>query len=301
MAPVVDLALRSVLGIWLSMIWRPQVCIGETFTDLTRGARSEPLFSSNWADPRGLIIAAILHRQIRSDIERKILSNEWQPGYRIPFEHELMIQYGCSRMTVSKALSSLAADGFLTRHRKRGTFVTYPDSHNASLRLPDLRAAVLESGRPYFYRLLSMVRRPISPDDTSLMQFARPGELLELETLHLADHRPFAWERRQINLSSVPEAASVDFTKVPPSVWLLTHVPWNNAEHQIGAMAADPDLAAKLEISPGSACLSLERRTWSGKGAITHALQIFPADQMQLKAKFLIGPSDGEARQHKTE
>ncbi|WP_296253579.1 GntR family transcriptional regulator, partial [uncultured Stenotrophomonas sp.] len=52
--------------------------------------------------------APTLNHRIRSDIEGRILSGEWEPGFRIPFEHELMEQYGCSRMTVNKVLTALA-------------------------------------------------------------------------------------------------------------------------------------------------------------------------------------------------
>src|SRR5438046_6845438 len=31
-----------------------------------------------------------LYKQIRLDIEQRILTGEWPPGHRIPFEHELM-------------------------------------------------------------------------------------------------------------------------------------------------------------------------------------------------------------------
>ena len=41
-----------------------------------------------------------LYKQIRLDIERRILTGEWPPGHRIPFEHELMAR-----------LSLLANDG----------------------------------------------------------------------------------------------------------------------------------------------------------------------------------------------
>ena len=37
-----------------------------------------------------------LYKQIRLDIERRILTGEWPPGHRIPFEHQLMTRYGCS-------------------------------------------------------------------------------------------------------------------------------------------------------------------------------------------------------------
>ena len=52
-----------------------------------------------------------LHARIRAEIEARILSGEWPPGYRIPPETELVATYGCSRMTVNKAMSSLAAEG----------------------------------------------------------------------------------------------------------------------------------------------------------------------------------------------
>ncbi len=59
-----------------------------------------------------------LYKQIRLDIERRILTGEWPPGHRIPFEHELMARYRCSRMTVSKALSELAQADLIERRRK---------------------------------------------------------------------------------------------------------------------------------------------------------------------------------------
>ena len=52
-----------------------------------------------------------LHRRILEDVEGKILSGEWPPGHRIPFEHELTEQYQCSRMTVNKAITELVKRG----------------------------------------------------------------------------------------------------------------------------------------------------------------------------------------------
>src|SRR3712207_5211640 len=78
-----------------------------------------------------------LHQRIRDDIEARIMSGEWPPGYRIPFEHELMAEYGCSRMTVNKVLSTLAANGLITRRRRAGTVVAEPSSQQAVLQIQD--------------------------------------------------------------------------------------------------------------------------------------------------------------------
>ena len=74
-----------------------------------------------------------LYKQIRLDIERRILTGEWPPGHRIPFEHQLMTRYGCSRMTVSKALSELAQADLIERRRRAGTFVRRPKFLSAVL------------------------------------------------------------------------------------------------------------------------------------------------------------------------
>ena len=83
-----------------------------------------------------------LYKQIRLDIERRILSGEWPPGHRIPFEHELMAGYRCSRMTVSKALSELAQADLIERRRRAGTFVRRPKFLSAVLTISDIRAEI---------------------------------------------------------------------------------------------------------------------------------------------------------------
>ena len=233
--------------------------------------------------------AITLHQQIRQDIEQKILRNEWQPGFRIPFEHELMVQYGCSRMTVNKAIASLADAGFLVRRRRQGTFVTHPDGHVANLQIPDLGKAVHDAGRAYAYRALTCERRAATAAEQTLFAGDDPIEIIHVVSLHLADGRPFALEDRQISLAAAPEAAHVDFAETPPGAWLLAHVPWTNADHVICAVAAAADEARLLDIAAGAPCLKLERRTWSAGGTITHARQIYPAGNLTLRAQFIIG------------
>jgi GntR family transcriptional regulator, histidine utilization repressor len=102
----------------------------------------------------------------------------------------------------------------------------------------------------------------------------------------MAGGRPFCLERRLINLVTVPEAALVEFNDVSPSQWLLRQIPWTSAEHRIHAAAASSDDAAVLEIAEGTACLVVERRTWSGSGPVTHVRLTYPGDRHALVANF---------------
>jgi GntR family histidine utilization transcriptional repressor len=83
-----------------------------------------------------------LYKQIRLDIERRILTGEWPPGHRIPFEHQLMKRYGCSRMTVNKALSELAQADLIERRRRAGPYVSRPTIQSAVLSNPHNTAQI---------------------------------------------------------------------------------------------------------------------------------------------------------------
>ena len=64
------------------------------------------------------------HEDIAQELRRRILTVQYGPGQRIPPERELIEEFGCSRMTVAKAMAPLVADGLIERHPGRGTFVT---------------------------------------------------------------------------------------------------------------------------------------------------------------------------------
>lgn len=227
-----------------------------------------------------------LHERIRSDIEAAILSGELRPGARLPVEHELMHQYGCARMTVSKALSALASVGLIDRRKRAGSFVARPKVHSMVLDIPDLEQEILQRGQIYRYQLLRRdVRLPdqTAADETAL---AGQGELLLIEGVHHADEVPLALETRLVSLSAVPEMAGLTLEGTSPGAWLLKHVPWTEAETRIAAVAADRATASCLHVAAGSPCLFVERRTWRGSEGITLVRQYFVGPAYDLIARF---------------
>jgi GntR family histidine utilization transcriptional repressor len=227
-----------------------------------------------------------LHQRIRSDIERRILSGEWNPGYRIPFEHELMAEYDCARMTVSKALSALTDAGLIERHRRAGSFVRQPAAQSAVVSIPDIQAEIEGRGQTYRYELLSMRRRRASKQDRKRIAAAAGATVLAVQCRHFSDGRPAALEDRLIVLAEVPEAENVDFRTESPGGWLLRHIPWHVAEHQISALNASEEIASLLSIDAGSACLVVDRQTWRVGIAVTAVRIWFPGDLQRLVARF---------------
>ena len=67
-----------------------------------------------------------LHHQVYLDLSSALDAGEWKPGDRLPPERELAERYGCSLITVRRALSELAREARIERTRGRGTFVLRP-------------------------------------------------------------------------------------------------------------------------------------------------------------------------------
>jgi GntR family histidine utilization transcriptional repressor len=226
-----------------------------------------------------------LHARIRGDIEERILSGEWSPGYRIPPEKDLMKRWGCSRMTVNKAVSALAAQGLVQRNRRAGTVVAHPKMQAPILNIPDLRAEADANGQTYAFQILTDELRP--PCCVHLgAEGHHLGRSRFVRSLHKVGGRPLMLEERHVFLDTVPTAESADFQNFSPSNWLVAHVPWTEAEHRISACASDTELSKTLQMPVGTACLSLERRTWREAETVTIARQTFRGDAVDLTAKF---------------
>ncbi|ASY67019.1 Histidine utilization repressor (plasmid) [Sinorhizobium sojae CCBAU 05684] len=227
-----------------------------------------------------------LHQKILSEVEGHILSGDWPPGHRIPFEHELTEQYGCSRMTVNKALSELVKRGLIERRRKSGSYVTFPQVQSAVMEIHDVKLEVESLGLDYAYRREGRAIRKTSAEDRERIDLPASSKLLEITCRHFAGGRPFCLEQRLINLSAVPEAEAEPFDTVAPGSWLLGQVPWSTAEHRIRAVAASRLAAQALDVAVGSPCLVIERRTWSGGAPVTSVRLTYPGDRHELVAEF---------------
>ena len=215
--------------------------------------------------------------RIRRDIEARIHLGEWKPGHRIPFEHELVAQYGCSRATVSKALGTLAKAGLIERRRKAGSFVARPQVQSAVLQIPDLPELIAERGGAYTWRL-GRCRTDVPDGDIAPALF--------VDGLHLVDGEPFSFEQRWVSIAAVPGIGEETFVGEPPGTWLLHHIPWSTATHRIRAVEASQAEAKALNIRPRAACLELWRTTWRDRIAVTRVRQVFKADHFELIATF---------------
>ena len=67
-----------------------------------------------------------LHHQVYLDLLGSLDAGRWLAGTQLPTERDLAAHYGCSLITVRRALDELVREGRIERTRGRGTFVLRP-------------------------------------------------------------------------------------------------------------------------------------------------------------------------------
>ena len=64
-----------------------------------------------------------IFEQLKGIIRAQIAEGQWKPGEKIHSERKLAQKLGVARLTVSRALNELSAEGILERRDSTGTFV----------------------------------------------------------------------------------------------------------------------------------------------------------------------------------
>jgi DNA-binding transcriptional regulator YhcF (GntR family) len=155
-----------------------------------------------------------IYFQLKTLLLEEILSGVYRPGERLPTEHEPMAIYGISRTPVARALSELAQDGVILRHRRRGTFVNphwehrHPNGRELRIVVPDgpwedmiraatpgVRANVARVNLPDLHQVLTQAVAEGRGPDLAVLdsvwvpEFAAAGFLRPLDELAPDWHR----------------------------------------------------------------------------------------------------------------
>ena len=212
---------------------------------------------------------SVSHSGIREDIRRRIVAGEWALGEQMPGEHDFALEYECARTTVNRALRALADEGIIERKRKGGTRVRPLPVHQAQLEIPLVREQVEAGGAEYTFEIVSRERRQPPPELRDALGLSATDQGAYLETLHRSSGKPFAFERRWVNLDSVPQFEDADLSAFSANEWLVRTMPFTNGEVSLSAVAADRETANALCVGAGTPLFQLARTTWLDGKSIT--------------------------------
>jgi len=221
------------------------------------------------------------HHNVRKALRERIESGEWELGALIPGEIALAEEYGCARTTINRALQNLAESGLVVRKRKGGTRVCKMPVRHAKFEIPIVREQVEATGAKYSHQLIQQQKIVPPMSIRTRLQIPKGQEALFMETLHLSDSRPFAFEERWVNIQTVPEILNAPLDKVSVNEWLVKTVPFSSGDVVFSAQSADERIADAIESKVGNAIFVLDRTTWIGDSFIT-AMKLYYRDGYQL-------------------
>lgn len=204
---------------------------------------------------------------IRDTVLARIRARDWPPGSTLPAETDLAASLGVSRGTVNRALTALAAEGLLERRRKAGTRVAETPVRHATFAIPVIRAEVTARGQTHAHRLLTCHLTVPPVAIAARAGIGASARLWFIETLHLADSLPHAFEARWLNPARVPDLP--DLSAISVNEWLVRNVAYSTGEIAFSAEPAGQREAAVLGVAPGAALFVTDRATFAGGQAIT--------------------------------
>jgi len=222
---------------------------------------------------------------IKDDIFSQIKAGRWKPGETIPGEEDLALQYGCSRMTVNRAIRELAAQGVVERRRQAGTRVAVQSNRSAQIQIPIVRKEIESRGATYRYVLLERKQLKAPEGIAAKLTLPTGTQVLYLRCLHFSDDMAYQYEERWINLARVPAAGDECFESQNPNEWLIAKEPFSEAEHVFSAQIADEQTSELLAIKQGAPLFVVERRTWQGKDTITAVRLSHPGETYKLVSR----------------
>lgn len=221
------------------------------------------------------------HHHVRESIKQRIEAGEWALGALIPGEMSLADEYGCARTTINRALQALANDGLLIRKRKGGTRVCQMPVRQAKFDIPIVREQVEAAGGTYRHQLLAAETKTPPSSARTRLRIPANEQAMYIETIHLFDDRPYAYEERWVNMQAVPGILDAPLTEISANEWLVKTVPFSNGDVVFSATTAEKNTANAIECKEGAALFTLDRTTWFGDDFIT-TMKLYYREGYQL-------------------
>lgn len=227
-----------------------------------------------------------LYYQLKNILLERIHGNEWATGEMFPGEQELQENYELSRTTVRQTLSELVNEGYLVRHRGRGTFVAKPKvTYNPTTTL-ELTEYMRKQGIALGWRLLSAEWTKADMHIAEMLSLIEGAPVWGVRRLRLVGEDPigyhFAYVPKlhvpHLNMDALEEGDSLDYLKNLPQMVNP------RVERTLEARVSGELEAELLGMTAGAPMLFMERVVYSADGEPLEFLQAaFHGDRFRYR------------------
>jgi GntR family transcriptional regulator len=144
------------------------------------------------------------------DLLASLETGRWAPGRHPPTARDLALHYGCSLITVRRALDELVREGRIERTRGRGTFVLHPRLDRDIAARASFAEEMRQRGLDPETRLISARPESASVSVAGALSLEAGEPIVYLERLRLASGEPFLLEQVHLPAERFPGLLASD-------------------------------------------------------------------------------------------
>jgi GntR family transcriptional regulator, histidine utilization repressor len=226
-----------------------------------------------------------LYAGVKQMIRDRIRSGEWPPKHRVPSENELVVDLGVSKMTANRALRELANEGDLVRIQGVGSFVAERKGYSALYEVRNIADEIKERGHTHEASVIVLAGETASPEVADALDLAIGQPVFHSLIVHNENGVPVQIEDRFVNPAIAPSYLEQDFTNTTPNAYLSRMAPLSGSEHVVEATMPQAWECKLLLILKSEPCLSIRRRTWSGRQVVSTARLVYPGQRYRLQQR----------------
>ncbi len=202
------------------------------------------------------------HRKLYEMLRKHIIEGVYKEGDLLPSENELCQLYRMTRPTVRQSLSTLANDGFITKHQGKGSIVHHLPREIGILSVSGTTSAV--GNRNLKTRII--VKPVLLPWNEDFMfplsQLEKESGCIYMERLRLLDDIPIFYDISYIANINLPRITSRQFEN--RSLFKILrehyHIEIKGGEQRIKAIPASSKTSSLLHLKKNQPVLHLERK-----------------------------------------
>jgi len=238
-----------------------------------------------------------LYQQLSDRLREQIRRGRYGPLDRLPSEHELVREYAISRITARQALVELERTGLVFRRQGRGSFVAPPPVVQSLSRLTGLAEAMSGQGFSSTSRVLCTTTLRAGAVVARRLGVEPGASIVQIRRLRIVGGAAVSLDLSYFPLDVGRRLARQDLES-RDVFWLLENVcgvTLGAADCEIGAVAAEDEVAMQLGVPVGAPLVFIDRLTYDASDRpIDYEHLYVRADRFRYSLRLERRPRRGE-------
>lgn len=197
---------------------------------------------------------------IYNDIRKKIETNDWQVGQKLPSERTLAKVYNVSRMTLRQAVQVLVRDGLLVRRVGAGTFVARKKVQEKMEGVTGFSELIKAQGQEPSLKTVSFVE--VIPNDTEkkILCLGDHDKIVRIERIRYGDNNPICYEVASVPLNLLTGLGKEELVhSLYTAIQKSSGHQIGRAEQRVTAVLSNEKISRFLAIPRASAILKVQQ------------------------------------------